>query len=131
MDLRLQGLRVADRVQAQPRGQRGELVRDRGGLLGGDPVHQVIVGGVGVGELGGQLRLADPAHPVHRLHRHRRPAGQRPRQRRQVLAAAGEIRVPRRDLPHPAAARRGTAARAASPGPPRETTAPPPAWPGQ
>ena len=78
---RLQRLGVSGRVQAQPGGQGGELIRDRGGLLGGDPPHQVIVAGVGVGVFGGQLGLADPAHPVHRMHRHRRPGGQRPRQR--------------------------------------------------
>ena len=100
MHQRPQRLRVGGRVQAQPVGQGGELIRDRGGLLGGQPPHQVIAGGVRVRVLGGQLGLADPAHPVHRMHRHR-PGGQRPRQLLQLPAPAGEMGVPRRDLPHP------------------------------
>ncbi len=94
-------VRVGIRLQAQPRGQRRELVRDQRRLIRGDPPHQVIVPGVGVGVLGGQLGLAHPAQPVHRLHRHPRPGRQPRRHRRHLTAPPGEIRVLRRDLPHP------------------------------
>ena len=46
------------------------------------------------------------------------PASARPPASASSLTAAGEVRVTRRDLPHRSAARRGTAAHGASPGPP-------------
>lgn len=49
---------------AEPAGQRGQLASDGGGLVGGDPPDQVVVAGVPVAVLQGQLGLADPAQPV-------------------------------------------------------------------
>ena len=77
MNLRPQAVRVRCRVQAESAGQGGELVRDGRRFFRGDPVHQVIVPGVQVAVLGGQLGLADPAHPPQRLHRHPRTTRQR------------------------------------------------------
>ena len=41
----------------------GRRVRDQCWLIGGEPPHQVIVPGMGVGVLGGQLGLAHPPIP--------------------------------------------------------------------
>jgi hypothetical protein len=57
----LRALWIRHWVQAKLASQRGELVRDRRHLTGCDPVDQVIIGGVHIGEFGRQLGLADPA----------------------------------------------------------------------
>ena len=71
-------------------------------FLGGDPVHQVIIGGVRVGVLGRPAASCRP-RPCPA------PTAPSPSSRcasaaassRQLAAAAGEVRVPGRDLPHP------------------------------
>ena len=99
-DLIAQRIRIGGRLQAQPGRQGRELTVDQRRLFGRDPPHQVIVTGMGVGVLGGQLGLADPAQTAHRMHRHR-PRGQDPRQLAQFRAAASEMGVARGHLPHP------------------------------
>jgi hypothetical protein len=53
--------------QVEPAGQRDQLARNRRWLLGGNPPGQVVVAGVAVGVLDGQLGLANPAQPAQRL----------------------------------------------------------------
>jgi hypothetical protein len=53
--------------QAKAAGERDQLAGDGCGLLSGHPPDQVVVGGVAVGVLQGQLGLADPTQPVQRL----------------------------------------------------------------
>ena len=96
---------------AQPPGQPGLHLP---GVGRGDPPHQTVVLAVGVGVLQSQLRLADPAQPVHRL-RHHRPAPrlQRPLEHAQRLIAALEHphRAARNPATGPPSPRRPDAAR--------------------
>jgi len=65
---RLEGLSLLGRVgQAKPPGEGDQLPGNGERLLGRDPPDQVVVGLVAVGVLDGELGLADPAEPLHRL----------------------------------------------------------------
>ena len=86
---------------AQFGGQRRDLLPDQPRLLRGDPPHYVIAGGEPVRVLGRQLGLADPAHPVQRLHRRPVLAQQRLPDLRQHPVPAGEPGIAGRDIsPH-------------------------------
>ena len=86
---------------AQLRGQPGQLLPDQPRGLGVDPPHQVIAAREPVRVLDRQLRLADPAHAVQRLHHRPVPGQQRLPHRHQQPIAPGEPRVAGRDVPHP------------------------------
>jgi hypothetical protein len=63
-----------------------------------DPGDNVVVGGVLVDVAGRELRLADAAQPGDRLRDERPPlGGERPLERVELVAAAGERLQPRRD----------------------------------
>ena len=65
---RTDGLGLVGRLgEAEPAGKRGQLGGDRGGLLGGHPPDQVVVGAVTVGVLERELGLAHPTQPMQRL----------------------------------------------------------------
>ena len=88
---------------AQLRGQRRELLRDRCGLLRGDPPHHVVICGEPVRVLDCQLRLAYAAHTVQCLNDCPLPAQQLLPHFLQELRAPGEPKVPGRDAsPYPA-----------------------------
>ncbi len=61
--------------QVEGLGQSGQLIRDQGRVFGGHPPGHVVVVAVAVGVLDRGGGFADPAHAVHRLHRHPPAAG--------------------------------------------------------
>ena len=94
------GVRVRVGWQAEWSGERGDLAGDQTGLLGVDPPHQVIGGGMPVGVLDHGLGLAYSPQPVHRLNRHGRPRTEVGADGAEFGGPAGEVRIPTRDSEH-------------------------------
>ena len=80
--------------QVERAGEVGEVGGEPRRLLGGDPPDEVVVGGVAVAELDGELGLAHPAEPVDSLGNCRRPRLERLGEPREQRLAASEARVP-------------------------------------